>query len=208
MGKRKNIGFLGGSFDPIHNGHINLAFQMMEIHKLDGILFSPARCSPFKEKKPPNASYLDRYEMLKIAIADIDDFHLTDIESREGLSYTIDTFMLLSGNSEYREKDFQLIITEDTAKLFYKWKKADKLIEMAPPLIGKRTGQPLDFTNYPSSSLAPLLKKGLTDTSIIDISSTEIRLRLKKNLYSSHLMSPKVLDYIYNHDLYCCHENR
>lgn len=189
--KKKVIGFYGGTFDPIHFGHIYLAIEMLENHGLDEILFCPAFCSPFKTGAPPIASAHQRLDMVRLAIESIPHFHLSSIEiDREGPSYTIDTIRALQDLGTFR-----LILTDETAQGFDQWKESEELRRLAPPLIGMR-GKTL------SPWLPEDLRKGMKKTPLLEISSTQIRERLKKNLYCGHLTYGKVLDYIHALGLY------
>lgn len=191
--KRKITGFFGGSFDPVHFGHISLALEMLEKHHLYEILFCPAFCSPFKTASPPVASPEDRLEMLKRALKSIPCCRVTSIEiDRKGPSYTIDTLRQLQD-----EGTFRLILSDDAANQFDSWKEAEGLIRLAPPLIGTRKGL------FPAKSpIGEALRKGATPTRILEVSSAEIRERIKKNLYCGHLVPHIVLDYIAQHRLY------
>ena len=163
------IGFFGGSFDPIHFGHIALAIDLLEAHKLKKVLFCPAFCSPFKAGRPPIASPEHRLAMLKLAL-DHPQFEITTLElDRRGPSYTIDTIHAL------QLKGLRLLLSEEAAAHLDKWKEAQELVRLAPPLIGPRQ---------------------------IPISSTQIRDRLKKRLYCGHLVPAQVLKYIEIHGLY------
>jgi nicotinate-nucleotide adenylyltransferase len=129
---KKSVGFFGGTFDPIHFGHITLAVQLMEAHKLDEILFCPAFCSPFKTASPPIATAEHRSAMLKLAL-DLPQFKMTTIElDQGGCSYTIDTIRAL------HIQGIRLILSEEAALHLGKWKESEELIRLAPPLIGPR----------------------------------------------------------------------
>ncbi|HSX26018.1 MAG TPA: nicotinate (nicotinamide) nucleotide adenylyltransferase [Chlamydiales bacterium] len=189
---KKRIGFFGGSFDPIHFGHLNLAIQLFEIHKLDTVLFCPAYCSPFKTNAPPAAAPERRLAMLQLAIEQIPHFQISPLElDRKGPSYTIDTLRSLQSE----KTTLHLLLSEDAAIHFDRWKDPEAILQLAPPLIGARreTKPPFPY---------PALSKGWTPTHIMDISSTEIRERLKKKLYCGHLIPAKALDYIHRHGLY------
>ena len=162
----KKVGFFGGTFDPIHFGHINLAIQLFEMHRLDEIIVCPAFCSPFKTASPPIASPEDRMNMVLLGIEGINGFKATPIEiNQKRSSFTIDTIhSLQSPNIQ-----FHLLLSEEDALDLNKWKNSDELFRLAPPLIGSR------FLGGH--------KQGITPTKIFEISSTEIRHRLKKNLY-------------------------
>lgn len=193
---RKTIGFYGGTFDPIHFGHINLAMQLLEIHKLDEVLFCPAYCSPLKTAAPPHANSIHRLEMARLALKDIAHFLLTSYEvDKNNPSYTIDTLRMLKGEGGGDVK-FRLLLSEEAALQFDQWKEFQELIRLAPPLIGTRSSHSL------KGSLAGNLRPGFTATKIFDISSTEIRARLKKGLYCGHLVPAKALEYIQANGLY------
>lgn len=129
----KKIGFFGGSFDPIHFGHLNLAIEMLEKHRLDEVLFCPAFCSPFKREHPPVASPEDRLAMLKLVLADIPQFRVTAVEvERREPSYTVDTLKKLP------KGDYYLILTQESAASFSQWKDPDQIKAMAKLLIGER----------------------------------------------------------------------
>lgn len=132
--KKKIIGFFGGTFDPIHFGHIALAVELLEAHHLDQILFCPVYCSPFKTKTPPIATPEERVAMLKLAL-DHPQFAISTAEiERPGSSYTIDTIRALrQEGSEYR-----LLLSEEAAPHLDQWKEIQELIRLAPPLIGPR----------------------------------------------------------------------
>jgi nicotinate-nucleotide adenylyltransferase len=168
----KTIGFFGGSFDPIHFGHIALAIQLMEAHKLDEVLFCPAFCSPFKMDTPPIASPQHRLAMLQLAIADVPQCKISTVEiDRQGCSYTIDTIRALQKEG----LKLRLLLSDEAASHLNKWKETQELVKLAPPLVGPRE---------------------------IQVSSTEIRERLKKKRYCGHLVPAKTLDYIQKHHLY------
>lgn len=131
---KKTVGFFGGSFDPIHFGHIFLAIELMEAHKLDEILFCPAFCSPFKTAAPPSASPDHRLAMLQLAL-DLPQFKVTPVElKKQGPSYTIDTIRAL----QTEEVRFRLLLSEEAAAHLNQWKETEELVRLAPPLIGQR----------------------------------------------------------------------
>lgn len=187
---KKTVGFFGGSFDPIHFGHIHLAIEMLEKEGLDEILFCPAFSSPFKEAAILGASALHRFEMLKIVIDDIPGFSVTSIEvDRKRPSYTVETLEMLKEN----QVQYRLILSEESAKRFFEWKDPNEILRLAPPLIGARGKKVI---------LDPLLQNAIVQTPLFDISSTQVRQRLKKRLYCGHLVPAKALDYIDRHQLY------
>ncbi len=183
------IGFLGGTFDPIHSGHLNLALEIAERRGLDNVLFCPTQVSPFKQNCPPNVSTTHRMEMVKLAIKPIEGFELCDLEvNREGPSYTIDTLAQL--HEENPEAQFHLILGGDLARGLLKWKDAGELLKLAPPLIGARQGSAIE------------VDAEVIFLPVFDISSTTVRDRLQRGLYCGHLLPQAVLDYISFHGLY------
>lgn len=193
---RKSIGFFGGTFDPIHFGHINLALQMLEVHGLEKILFCPVFCSPFKKDQPPAASPSHRLALLELALEDIPGFAVSRIEiDRGGISYTIDSLRTLIAEGKVGGGGLRLILSDDSAAHFDRWKESEEILRLAPPLVGIRGGGP-------KIPLSESLRKGFTPMRAMEISSTEIRERLKKKLYCGHLVPRKALDYIYSHHLY------
>lgn len=193
---KKTIGFFGGTFDPIHFGHINLAIQLLEIHHLDEVLFCPAYCSPFKTMSMPFASPQHRLEMVRLALVGIPHFRISSYEiDRNDPSFTIDTLRKIKGE-ERGEVHFRLLLSEEAASHLDQWKDYQDLIRLAPPLIGTR------FPPRLKGRLAESLQSGFTQTKIFEVSSTEIRTRLKMGLYSGHLVPENVLGYIKANGLY------
>ena len=192
----KVIGLFGGSFDPIHWGHINLALQIKELGKLDHVLLCPAATSPFKVDQPPKASGSDRLEMCRLVLEDVPGLEVTDMElQRGGVSYAIDTVREL-GN-------VRLILAEDAWPRLHQWKEAEKLIQLAKPLTGSRHGNhPFDEPHLSLDSMK-ILKSGRHSTAVMEISSTEIRRRLYEGgHYLGHWVPGKVIDYIKHNKLY------
>lgn len=193
---KKTIGFFGGTFDPIHFGHINLAIQLLEIHHLDEVLFCPAYCSPFKTRAMPSASPQHRLEMVRLALVGIPHFRISTYEiDRKDPSFTIDTLRKIKGE-ERGEIQFRLLLSEEAASHLDHWKDYQDLIRLAPPLIGTRSRTGL------KGHLPDFLSSGFTQTKIFEISSTDIRARLKMGLYSGHLLPENVLGYIKANGLY------
>ncbi len=192
------VGFFGGTFDPIHFGHLNLALHILETHKLDQIFFSPANFSPEKGDSRPKAPKKARKEMVELAIEDVPQFTLIDLElEREGPSYTVDTIEHLKKN--YPEAEFYLILGGDIINGLETWKGVDRLLEMAPPLVG---GRPQLRENFLPEWIQKKIAQGETPIPSLEISSTDVRERLSQKKSCTHLVPAKVLDYIEEHGLY------
>ena len=199
---KQKIGIYGGSFDPIHFGHLNLAIRLFEIHQLDEVWFCPAGVNPHKLNLPPAAAK-HRLEMVRLATQDIPHFRVIDLEiKKQGPSYTVDTLRALQekfkGNSP---KKNYLLLGEDAALDFCSWREPEEIVKLATPLVGTRT-KDLKNKIVGDPAICQKLKEGVTPTEIFDISSTDIRKRLAGGLYVGHLVPAKVLDYIYTHKLY------
>lgn len=177
------IGLFGGTFDPVHFGHINCAIELKEKCGLSEVWVIPACCSPFREM---NTSPEHRLNMVKLAFEGIEGFKVKDIEiNKPPPSYTIDTLRELT--SKHPKKKFALLLGEDAANSFPTWKESDEILKMVP-LFKARRG--VEF------------KEGFVNTSYVEIEATRVRDRLKKGLYCGHLVPSKVLDYIYKNRLY------
>lgn len=194
----KRIGFFGGTFDPIHFGHLNLAINLLEKHHLDHIFFSPANFSPTKGEALPISPNWARKEMTEIAIKGISHFSLLTLEmEREGPSYTIITIRELI--RQHPSSQFHLILGEDILEGLPRWKEVEELLKIAPPFTGTRTGAKLPVLPL---AIREAVDNGRTDIASMDISSTELRKRLIQKKYCGHLIPAKVLDYIQAHALY------
>ncbi len=194
------VGLYGGSFDPLHFGHLNLALELMEKRKLDEVWFCPAKISPFKSHAAPKVDGTIRLEMLRSVLNEIPRFRVLEIEvNREGPSYTVETLRDL--HRQYPDHEFYVLMGEDALAHFFRWHKAEEIVSLAKLLIGKRTqGYSLEILGNPEIQKA--LQQGLTETRIMEISSTELRERLKKRIYCGHLIPAKILAIIYQNDLY------
>ena len=189
----QKIGLFGGSFDPIHLGHIITAQIVFEARKLDKIIFMPCYFSPHKtdaKYAPP----IHRLNMVMLAIKKYEHFSVSDFEiSRNQISYTIDTI------NELRKKysDIELIIGQDNLDVFDKWHKPDEIISKAKLVVLRRNFiKKNSFKNkYYESAI-------FVDTPIIDISSTEIKNRIKNNLRIDFLTGEEISNYIIQNNLY------
>ena len=202
---RKRIGLFGGSFDPIHFGHINLALTLSEVYALDEVIFCPAAISPFKGANPPKASNEDRKQMVRLAIEPVKSFSLLSTElDREGTSYTIDTIkdVLTQAHAKRQEVDLFLVLGEDALNHFHQWKDVEEILHLAPPLTGTRVVKFPPSLEMFSPLVAGIIRQGMTKIPVMEISSTVIRERLLKRKFCGHWVPATVLEYIYNHKLY------
>lgn len=199
----RRIGLYGGTFDPIHFGHLNIAIQMKEFHHLDEIWFSLANRNPHKEEASESAQH--RLKMLEIALAEIPNFRIIDNElKRNGPSYTIDTLRELVSSQEKHviKTTFFLILGEDSALNFSKWREPREIVKLATPLVARRTVLEKSHESQSDPVIEQALKKGITPIPVMEICATDIRKRVQEGLYIGHLVPSKVIDYIYQNHLY------
>jgi nicotinate-nucleotide adenylyltransferase len=188
----KTVGIYGGTFDPIHLGHLITAQYVYELRKVDEILFVPCRISPFKIGRK-TASGEDRLNMLKLATSTIPYFKICEYEIHNpDISYTINTLRHLK--EKYDE--LELIIGYDNLLRFDEWKEPEEIVKLAKLIV---LGRNTDTTKHENKffGFAQFVK-----TPRIDISSSEIRRRVKNNLPINFLVPPEVQNYIYEKGLY------
>lgn len=198
---QQKIGLFGGTFNPVHYGHLNLAVEMLEKHALDAVWFCPAQINPLRTDEPPIPAE-HRLAMLQLATEKAPYFEVIDVEvKRPGPSYTVDTLRGLT--QQHPDTEFYLILGEDAVQGFLGWKVPQEIVSLAQPLVGCRSKEAIDLAPLVADPVVyAAVKKGVTCTSVIDISSTEIRARLAKGLYCGHLLPEKIVDYIYTNHLY------
>ncbi len=201
MGRDLKTGFFGGSFDPIHFGHLNLMIELKERCHLDHVLVCPAHASPMKVSKFPVANGMQRVEMVEIAIQEITWAEvIRDEVDRPPPSYTVDTVQLILQNGCIGS--FYLMIDEGTAYTMHLWRESEKILEIAPPLVGTRSGLDLQYLKGFHKEVQSKLQAGAVTIPTMDIRSTQVRERLRKNQFCGHLLPVKVLDYIHRNGLY------
>lgn len=199
----KLIGLYGGTFDPIHNGHINLAIELMEKRKLDEVWFIPAKVNPHKSDIS-FTSYEDRLAMIRLATQEISGFKVDEIEySLPTPSYTIHTIQALQERESHASIQFFLMLGEDSIKNFLAWHQPEEIVKRVPLLIGSRS---CDLPFNPALKENPLIyqaiREGWTKTHVLDISATYIRQRLSNGEYCGHLTHSSVIEYSKAKNLY------
>ena len=187
------VGIFGGTFDPIHLGHLITAQSVKEIRELEKIIFIPAFISPHKSNAV-TSSPKDRLNMIKLAIKDIPFFDYSDMEIKMGgVSYTVDTLRELK--KQYENLEF--IIGYDNIFSFNTWKDPDEIMKLSTIIVLKR-----------KSSHAPPFKDKYYNQAVfvqtrgIEISATDIRERVKLGKPINFLVPPPVMEYIYKQKLY------
>ena len=181
------IGIYGGTFNPVHHGHLILARQALEEFKLDRLIFVPAAESPFKIQNH-TAPAGDRLAMLRLAIAGEDRFSVDPLEiERGGISYSIDTVKMF--RSRDPEAELFFLVGEDNADRLTEWHRFEELKKLVCFVVLSRSE---DF----ESSEYPVVQRR------IEISSTEIRNRVAKQESITYLVPESVKHYIEQHQLY------
>lgn len=192
----RKIGCMGGTFDPVHIGHLLAAESAKEAVKLDEVWFVPTSIPPHKPQ--PGTDSHARCEMLRAAISSNPGFRLETIEmEREGASYTIDTVIAL----QEREPDAQFywIIGSDMVSDLPNWRRIDELAERVTFIGLERPDQPGDDASLPSFLRRRLLRAAMPP---LGISSTDIRRRLKDGRSIRYLVPEAVHDFIRGNDVY------
>jgi len=189
---KNKIGIFGGTFDLIHNGHLITAQYVLEKRNLEKIIFIPCFISPHKTNLVTSEP-IHRLQMIKLAVNSLPYFDYSDYELKsEGISYTYNTLLYL--NEKYRS--LELIIGYDNLLVFDKWNKPDEILELATLVVMKRK------TDIEEKRNRFFEKAILVDTPTIEISSTDIRERVRNNLPIDYLVPESVKKYIYETNLY------
>lgn len=187
----------GGSFNPIHYGHLICAQAANDALKTDGVIFLPANRNPHKTFAELAANNR-RLDMLKLATANYPDFLVDDRElKRPPPSYTFDT--VLEFSREFGTRPKWLIGTDNLPKL-HTWYRFDELIQIVDFIVMHRAGESFD-----PSKLDPRVQsicKQIIDVPPVKFSSSEIRERVRNNQPIDTMTPPAVVDYIRNHQLY------
>lgn len=196
------IGIMGGTFNPIHHGHLILSEYIRLRANLDKIIFIPTGSPPHKDDILVLDSKI-RLEMVKLAIENNPYFIYSDMEvKRKQLTYTIDTVIELK--DIYKDADLYMIVGADTLLSIHKWKDHSRLFSMLNFIVADRFG--LDKYNVEEEIERLNYKYGANIVSInspvIDISSTLIRDRLKEGLSIKYLVPEIVEDFIIKNNLY------
>lgn len=202
MSEKKKIGILGGTFNPIHTGHLILAERAYDEFGLDKVLIIPTGISHFKLNDNVLGKDI-RLEMTALAIEDNEHFELSLIEvNRPGNSYTYETLELLK--RENPDNEYYLIVGADSLFAMETWVKPDIIFRDAVILAAVRDGEGIEEIKSKADELKEKFGADvrILNSPMIDISSTEIRERVKNGNSIKYLVTDKVADYIYDNNLY------
>ena len=203
----KTIGILGGTFDPVHRGHISLAQQAQQSLKLGQIQFLP--CSVPVHRKQPLAGAEHRLLMLQQAIEGRKNWQVNTVElDRGGPSYMVDSLRLIR---EMQTNDsLVLLLGVDAFNAFDRWKSPEEILSLSHLVVCRRPGVDADnsiFSSRQTDDPALIQKRLGGHILFLDIdenhcSSTGVRQALLRNESVSDCLPPKVVEYIHQHQLY------
>lgn len=183
----QKIGLFGGSFDPVHHGHLIMARDAMEKLSLDRVIFIPAKISPHKLERPP-APAEARCEILEAAISAEPGFSWDGCEiDREGPSFAVDTVVLMQ--AKFPEAELFYFIGEDNLAALHTWREIERLKTLVGFVVLSRSRSPVDCE-------FPVITRS------IDISSTDIRNRIAQGLSVGYLLPEQSCKIIQQRRLY------
>lgn len=188
---------MGGTFDPIHIGHLMAAEYASEQAKLDEVWFVPTHAAPHKEG-PPGANASDRLSMVQLAIEHHPRFQVLDWEIRSGgISYSIETAKMLK--KHYPTYDFAWMIGADMVQYLPHWHEIEKLSTLIRFVGFARPGTEIDLSVLDEAVRS---RVELVSVPLIDISSTCIRERIREGLSVRYMVPDAVLNYMKARQLY------
>lgn len=200
----RHIGILGGSFNPVHLGHLLMGSAAAEAAGLDKVLFVPCSVSPFKVGIAGLVSGADRLEMVRLSVAGDPLFEVSTLDlERGGVSYAVDTVKAL--RAAYPGDRFSFIIGMDSLRELSHWHKVEEMLTLCDVVTVERPGvdAPLDdaVLAFPSEVKRRLLA-GVIRGRHCDVSSSEIRRRIAEGRSIRYLVCSAVEAYIQAHGLY------
>ena len=191
-GQPAKIGVFGGTFDPPQNGHIAVARAVLERLGLDSVLFVPAG-DPWQ--KHECSSPAERVDMVKLAIAGIDNFSVSTVDiDRAGPTYTVDTLRDIA--AQFPQSQLYFIMGDDAFSGILTWKDFEKLGELATLVVVSRNGNAPEVPAMLSPSV------NLLEISALPISSTMCRERIANGDSLEGIVPDKVAEYVVKHQLY------
>ena len=204
----KFIGINGGTFDPVHYGHLRPALEVMQRLGLEQVRFVP--CFRPVHKNTPNVSAVQRSDMIKLAIKSQPNFILDTIEmDKGGPSYTADTLELLK--QQYKGFSLVLMMGTDAFAKFHTWYKWQQILQLANIVVMHRPGEPVPESgesgeiyknNYVTAFTAEAGQIMEMDVTQLDISSTLVRNHMLAGQSAEYLLPSGVMKYIKEHGLY------
>lgn len=197
------IGIMGGTFNPIHQGHLMLAQKAYEQFELDKVLVIPNKLPAYKDQDELLDSK-QRSRMVQLAIADYPYMEFSDLElTRSGPTYTIDTLQSLK--QEYPEDDFYFILGGDSLADLHKWRAYKEILTLTVILCARRNDADVPELEQIKLWLEAEVAEAqiyIMDTPMMNISSTEIREQLQSGEKAPQGIPEAVLTFIQEYDLY------
>jgi nicotinate-nucleotide adenylyltransferase len=188
------IGMLGGSFDPPHVGHLLIAVDAFDALGLDRLVFIPAAIQPLKAGQA-GASTPDRLEMVRRLVGDDPRFGVDAIEAeRQGLSFSVETVTAYA--ERYPDADRFFLVGADVIESFGLWREPDRIARLAQIVVVRRGDVAVTGAAAASHGFRQL------ETRRIDVSSTEIRRRIRAGQSIHGFVPPAVAEYIAANGLY------
>jgi nicotinate-nucleotide adenylyltransferase len=198
----KKVGIMGGTFNPIHYGHLFLAENALEQMRLDKILFMPSKNPPHKNKQDL-VSDMQRADMVRLAIKENPNFELSTLEyERDGTTYTVDTLTLLT--KEHPDTEYYFIVGADSLFMMQDWKNPQMIFQLSTVLVTGRDHINKDQLDRQQKFLEITYGARILsfDMPAIGISSAEIRKRITENKTIRYYVPTEVMEYIKENRLY------
>lgn len=188
------IGILGGSFDPVHEGHLTLARESMRQFRLDKVLFIPARLPPHKKVAPKLTPAPFRARMVELATLGEPRWEVCDLElRRQGVSYTVDTLRELRRIYPPPHELFFIAGTDSLQDLNH-WKDPDEILNLAEWIVAPRSSEVLPPPSSPRIHVLTM--------EVLPISSSELRQKIRRGEDVSRWIPPRAIDYIQQMELF------
>ena len=199
---REKIGILGGTFDPVHLGHLIIAEEVRSNLGLDKILFVPAGVPWMRENEGVSAGK-HRINMVDLAVKSNPHFQSSSIEiDRQGVTYTADTLETLREDLDH-EVELSFIMGMDVLEKFHLWKSPETVVELCSLVIVNRPGnQAVDVNEVVKKYPEAGAKLRIINVPRMEISSSEIRERVRQEKSLKYLVSEEVIEYIDQNNLY------
>jgi nicotinate-nucleotide adenylyltransferase len=205
--EKPRLGIMGGTFDPIHYGHLVAAEMARDKFNLSKVLFIPSKTPPHKDRRDISAADL-RFEMLNLALEDNTAFDLSALEfEREGPSYTVDTLRIL--RRTYPDHELYFITGTDALREIFSWREADKILMMTEFIGAARPGFDASDFLLQVQQEHPEIQGRIHHLEVpaLAISSTDIRARVKRGYPIRYLLPEQVRHFILKHGLYAAEKS-
>ncbi|MGH3086170.1 MAG: nicotinate-nucleotide adenylyltransferase, partial [Rubrobacteraceae bacterium] len=195
------VGIFGGTFDPVHLGHMLVAEQVMDEMRLERVIFVPGGIPPHKEASSVRAGVEDRFEMVRAAVKGNSRFEVERIEVDAGRAmHTVDTVPLLK--EKYPGNDWFFITGADEVSNLLTWKEPDKLLEEVVMVAATRPGSDLSKLDHLEAGLRNFDRIFPVECSRVDISATGIRRRILQGKSVRYMVPDGVFEIMEKNKLY------